>query len=447
MERLRLLIVEDSPPDAELVRDLLEQAGYEVEYQRVDMAEGFRSALTESRWDLVISDHSLPGLSAPTALQILRDSELDLPFVIVSGHIGDEALVAAMKAGAHDYILKDNLDRLIPAVERELREAENRRKQRAASASLRASEDRYRTAFDGVPIGLRLSDLDGYIIVANRAYQEMVGYTEDELHRLRIMDFTHPDDVQADVDLFRQAVAGERDGYQINKRYIRKDGQVTRARLKVAVMRDAEGTPMFDVGVVEDITEQERRFMSLGVHAALLLLGNRANPEQRALLAGAADSLRQTPASTQSMWERLSVPSVVALRERAHEEGLEAVYQEGRSLPFEDIVALMLALVEDYSRNLVSPGGARERLPIKSTLSGREREVLRLVGEGLSNKEIAGQLSISPSTVSYHLANIFNKLGVHSRAQAVAVSNEPAHFSGSPPRSSAPQESGDSGNR
>jgi len=123
---LHVLIVEDSEDDALLLERVLRRGGYDVTAERVCTAEAMQAALQNRAWDVVISDHSMPQFSSTGALTLLQGRWLDLPFIIVSGCIGEEVAVAAMKAGANDYILKSNLTRLVPAVERELREAENR---------------------------------------------------------------------------------------------------------------------------------------------------------------------------------------------------------------------------------------------------------------------------------------------------------------------------------
>lgn len=124
---LRLLLVEDSEIDAELVVRELRSGGYEPDFQQVETAAAMQSALERQSWDLVLTDFNMPNFSAMGALTVLQNSGLDLPIIIVSGTIGEDTAVAAMKAGAHDFVMKNNLARLVPAVERELREAEARR--------------------------------------------------------------------------------------------------------------------------------------------------------------------------------------------------------------------------------------------------------------------------------------------------------------------------------
>src|ERR1700742_116945 len=134
-QRLNILLVEDSAADAELVVRELQRGGAEPVVQRVETASAFNTALAADGWDLIIADYHLPAFGALEALQLLQERGDDLPFIIVSGAIGEEVAVAAMKSGAHDYILKNSLARLVPAVERELRDVRVRRERREAETS------------------------------------------------------------------------------------------------------------------------------------------------------------------------------------------------------------------------------------------------------------------------------------------------------------------------
>ena len=137
---LHVLIVEDSPDDAELTVRALVGGGYDPRFERVDTADAMGAALDRSGWDVVISDYSMPRFSGPAALALLQRRGLDLPFIIVSGTVGDEVAVAAMKAGAHDFIVKGKLARLLPALERELREVKIRAEQKRMREQLLISE-------------------------------------------------------------------------------------------------------------------------------------------------------------------------------------------------------------------------------------------------------------------------------------------------------------------
>ena len=135
---LRILLIEDSEVDARLVLREVQRAGYKVEPERVETANAMRAALTRQPWDLIICDFSLPKFSGPKALELLKESGIDLPFIIVSGTIGEESAVNALKAGAHDFIIKGNFARLIPAIQRELKDAAIRRERRERERELEA---------------------------------------------------------------------------------------------------------------------------------------------------------------------------------------------------------------------------------------------------------------------------------------------------------------------
>src|SRR5262245_15018175 len=131
-QRLRVLIVEDSEDDAALLLDELRRVGFEPAWERVERGDAMRDALGRGPWDVVIADYSMPGFSGLGALALLHESGLDIPFTLLSGTVGEELAVQAMKAGAHDYIMKGQLARLLPAIEREMREAETRAARRRA---------------------------------------------------------------------------------------------------------------------------------------------------------------------------------------------------------------------------------------------------------------------------------------------------------------------------
>ena len=143
---LRALIADDSENDVLFLLRALRKAGYEPVYERVSTAPAMKAALQRQTWDIVISDYEMPNFGGFEALQLLKESGHDLPFILVSAVVSEETAVAAMKAGAHDYIMKRNLVRLAPAIERELREAQTRGARKAAEEALRQSEEQLRQA-------------------------------------------------------------------------------------------------------------------------------------------------------------------------------------------------------------------------------------------------------------------------------------------------------------
>ena len=148
---LRVLIVEDSEDDTILLLRELKRGGYDPIFERVDTSATMIDVLEKQTWDILISDYSMPHFSAPEALKLLHKSGLDLPFIILSGKIGEDTAVAVMKAGAHDYIMKNNMTRLIPAIERELQEAKIRREHKLAEEALQESEAKNRALLNAIP--------------------------------------------------------------------------------------------------------------------------------------------------------------------------------------------------------------------------------------------------------------------------------------------------------
>ncbi len=143
---LRILIVEDSEEDTELLLQELRRGAYEPAFERVDTPATMSAALDQQNWDLVVADFSMPQFNALAALELLNKKGLDLPFIIVSGTIGEEIAVSAMKNGARDYIMKGNLRRLVPAVQRELSEAVQRQERKRAEEELRINKEQFRVA-------------------------------------------------------------------------------------------------------------------------------------------------------------------------------------------------------------------------------------------------------------------------------------------------------------
>jgi PAS domain-containing protein len=176
---LRVLIIEDLPDDAELVLRALSLGGYQCAALRVDTALAMSDALDREPWDLIISDYHLPGFDAPAALSLLQAHDLDIPFLLVSGTIGELAAVTAMKAGAHDYLAKGSLKRLVPAVARELQEAKNRAARRLTEQALRRSEARFRGLIEHIP-SLVLVHQDGAILYVNASARLALGYAASE---------------------------------------------------------------------------------------------------------------------------------------------------------------------------------------------------------------------------------------------------------------------------
>jgi PAS domain S-box-containing protein len=208
---LRVLHVEDSERDTALLARHLARADYEVSSERVETPDEMRAALAAQEWDVILCDYSMPHFSAPDALRLLKESGLDIPFIIISGTVGEEVAVAAMRAGADDYLMKDSLARLAPAIERGVYEAHNRRAMREAEAALRESEDRYRDLVEHSHDLICTHDMEGRILSVNRTAARALGYEPEELLGRDLRDALVPkfrerfDDYIADIQ--REGIA------------------------------------------------------------------------------------------------------------------------------------------------------------------------------------------------------------------------------------------------
>ncbi len=221
----RILLVEDSAADAKLIIQVLEEGLGPVHTERVEDALGMRAALLSGPWSLIISDWSLPTFSGLEALELMKGLNLDLPFILASGTIGEEGAVDAMRAGARDYVLKDRLARLAPAVLRELKEAEQRRARLQAEQALRESEARFARLSESGIIGIVVADLAGRTLEANDAYLHMTGYGREELlaGRMSWAEMTPPESREADELAGKQLLATGFAG-PWDRECIRKDG-------------------------------------------------------------------------------------------------------------------------------------------------------------------------------------------------------------------------------
>ena len=190
-QRLRVLLVEDDPNDAELLLRELRRAGFEPDWRRVDTEKAYIDSLNPDL-QLILSDYSMPTFDGLRALTLLQERELEIPFIVVSGTIGEDQAVEAMRAGAYDYLMKGNLARLGPTIERELNEAENRRARRRAEAALRRSEDRYRDLVEHSHDLIFTHDLTGRILSINQTAANAVGYHQESLLNTNIQEILFP---------------------------------------------------------------------------------------------------------------------------------------------------------------------------------------------------------------------------------------------------------------
>ena len=251
-ETIRVLLAEDSESDAALILRLLSKAGYQITSERIDTPAAMREALARHSWDVVIADHQMGQFNAPEALRILRETGKDIPFIIASGSIGEELAVELMKAGAHDYIHKDRLARLVPAIEREVREVRFRR-ERAHT------EERLALAIEATQLGT-FDYFPGtdQLILSDLAIMHL-GLSDAKISDDQVMQALHPDDRDRVLALREAAFASPGDGqFAAEYRTIGIEDGLTRWISSWGrVYFDANGQPVRFVGVTRDITSRK----------------------------------------------------------------------------------------------------------------------------------------------------------------------------------------------
>lgn len=246
-------MVQDPGADTGLLERHLEEGGYDLVLQRVDSAEALRQALKQA-WDLVISEYFLEHFSAHAALRILKESGNDLPFIVFTGSIAEETAVEIMREGAHDYVMKHNMTRLLPVIDRELREAGERSRRRQAEEALRASEKRFRSIFQNAVAGMAVLSLDGRFLQVNPALCQMLNYSESELLGLNALDITHPADLALTRRILHEGDKCQRQSADYEKRFIRRDGDTLWAHVSTTWLQDTDGRPTNAVVLITDIT-------------------------------------------------------------------------------------------------------------------------------------------------------------------------------------------------
>jgi PAS domain S-box-containing protein len=260
MERpLRVLIVEDSEDDALLIVRTLKKGGFDPVHERVETAEGMLSALSGGSWDVVLCDYKMPRFSGLRALEIFREAGIDIPFILVSGTIGEEVAVEAMKAGAHDYIMKDRLQRLMPAIERELKEAAMRQGRKQVEQALRVAEVKYSSIVENALEGIYQSTPEGRFLIVNPAMARIYGYDSKEELIAGVTDigaqlYASRDDRGEVMRLLNE------DGFlsDFEVQHCRKDGSAVWVSLNARAVKDEAGAIVYLEGVVANITDRKR---------------------------------------------------------------------------------------------------------------------------------------------------------------------------------------------
>ncbi|MBV8761503.1 MAG: response regulator [Deltaproteobacteria bacterium] len=336
-QQLRLLVVEDSDDDFEILLRELTRAGYKANAERVTTSGELAAALARP-WDMMITDWLLPGFGGLQALEMLAARDVDLPCIVISGTPNEEAAVLALRAGALDFLSKDRPLRFVPAIERALRESEERGARRSAERELRLSEQRYRTAFEHAPEALLTYDLSRQrVLEANYAAVKLLGRSVDELRASTIGQLSPPrlsngrDAVEEGRALITRVLAGE-ELIAHDWEFIAGDGEVIPVELRLARL-PSDQAPLLRCTILD----QRERLRTEGVrrHAAELELQNRriqeANRLKSEFLANMSHELR-TPLNAIIGFAELLHDGQVDPATPQHKEFLGDILASGRHL-------------------------------------------------------------------------------------------------------------------
>lgn len=247
---LNVLIVEDSQDDAELLTRVLKKGGYNVDFKRVETKEGMTKALESEKWDVIIADYSMPRFSGLGALELARKEAHEIPFILVSGVIGEDVAVEAMKRGAHDYITKGKMKRLVPAVQRELKEASMRRKKKKAEEELRLKNNAVESAAEAIII----ANIEGEIVYVNHSFSSMYGIDTEDAIGKKFSWF-----ISDDISIKSILEALEKEGtWRGELKSYNVGGVEFYINLLAQMITDKKGKPTNIMGIIRDITEWKK---------------------------------------------------------------------------------------------------------------------------------------------------------------------------------------------
>ena len=263
VEILKILILEDNQSDADLLQRELKKSGLIYTSQIVQTRVEFENGLENFKPDLILADYSLPSFDGSAAFIIKQNTYPDIPFIIVSGVIGEENAVELIKNGITDYALKDKLFVLLPKIKRALKEAKEKKEKRITDEQLALqkedNEEQFKVIFNDAPMGIAIIDsLTGKLFNINPMFAKIVGRTITEMTNIDWMSITYPVDIQLDLNYKAQLLAGEINGYRIEKRYNHPDGSLVWINMTISKILNHDKSHPRHLCMIEDITERKR---------------------------------------------------------------------------------------------------------------------------------------------------------------------------------------------
>ena len=276
MNTIYILLLEDSPIDAELTSAFLSRGGFEYTLKRVDDREQFLTALQRERFDLILADYALPTFDGLSALELAREHSPETPFIFVSGTLGEDIAIRSLQQGATDYVLKQKLERLAPAVTRALNEAKERTERRRSQKELRESDRRFRQLANAIEQLIWTTDKNARLSYCNRPFLDYLGYHDLEAARRAVFAGVHPEDRDRVTETFANSMAqGKRFGLQYRLRRA-SDGEYRWHWVTVVPMDNENGEKEGWVGCATDIEDQKRNESVLVVSEKLAATGRLA---------------------------------------------------------------------------------------------------------------------------------------------------------------------------
>lgn len=319
---LSVLIVGDLESDTRLILRQLKKGGYKPAFEQVRTPTQMRKALKKQEWEIVISACDLLKLDAFTALKILQESGMDIPFIVVADNLEKETAVALIQAGTYDCFQTDDLALFLPVVERELRRAGERRQAMQVEAAQIESEDKFKYMFEHSVTGKSITLPTGEIDV-NHAFCKMLGYSQKEMKNRKWQEITYPEDVELTQRAVESLMSGAKESVRFNKRFIHKNGSIVWVDAGSALRRDGNGKPLYMLSTFSDITERNR------TEEALRDLSIR----QEAILAAVPDILMEVDQDKVYTWANRSGleffgRDVIGKKADYYFEGEQDVYKE-----------------------------------------------------------------------------------------------------------------------